>query len=330
MITGELGGGYALITLEKIISQRIKEEIMKKVILTTLALVLAVSTVLSVTGFALAQNERVPGEEAVAVRMGLVIRAPLVAKAGEPLRIQIVTRPGERPVPDAEVWAVNIDNNPSDVVLTADVASLSQCNAIRLGTTNDRGYIDPPPRIWEKGKYLLVAIKPNYAPGFAMMKITSRVPLTLRAPDTARVGQVVPMSVTDPSGQGVGRVAIFAIPLLSITQDGTISGDYDGWLKSAEAYAEMLENPSPTTDSSIMPEAYNEISRYFIGFTDRSGNISHRFSQAGPYLIIAAKCGYTPDFHIIKITRLQKETTEQAPMRLEKAEVSLKEFTLNK
>jgi len=98
---------------------------MKKVILTTLALVLAVSTVLSVTGFALAQNERVPGEEAVAVRMGLVIRAPLVAKAGEPLRIQIVTRPGERPVPDAEVWAVNIDNNPSDVVLTADVASLS-------------------------------------------------------------------------------------------------------------------------------------------------------------------------------------------------------------
>jgi len=162
-----------------------------------------------------------------------------------------------------------------------------------------------------------------------MMKITSRVPLTLRAPDTARVNQPVDMKVTDPDGQGVHRAAMFAIPLLSTTS-GAITGDYDLWLKSAEAYAEMLENPSPTTDSSIMPEAYNEISRYFIGFTDRSGNISHRFSQAGPYLIIAAKCGYTPDFHIIKITRLQKETTEQAPMRLEKAEVSLKEFTLNK
>ena len=430
---------------------------MKKVILTTLAIVLAVSTVLSITGFAMADNEPTP-DEAVAVRMGLVIHTPATAKVGEPIRIQIVTRPGERPVPRAEVWAVNIDKNPNDMSLTADAASLTQCNAILLGTTNDRGYVDPAPRIWERGKYILVAIKPNYAPGFSWMKITSRVPLTLRAPDsgrinqsinmkvmnpdgagvprvamfaiplfnaadnaagtgnydqqlrdaeayadiledpeaeaelkadtdaynramnmrryfigftdrngdfthrfsqpgpylliaakcgyvpdfhiikitgsqlhlrvqdTAKVGERVPMLVTDSSGQGVGQVALFAIPLLNTTQDGTITGDYERWLKYAEAYADSLENPSLQPDSSIGPEAYDQIRRYFIGFTDRHGNFTYSFQQAGPYLLIAAKCGYTPDFHIIKITKLEREkaTAELAPVRVEEANISFK------
>ncbi|MGD9118653.1 MAG: hypothetical protein PVJ08_08000, partial [Dehalococcoidia bacterium] len=79
---------------------------MKKIILTILALVLAAGTVLSITGFAMAESEPAP-EEAVAVRPGLTIHAPVSAKAGEPIRIQIVTRPGERPVPGAEVWAGN-------------------------------------------------------------------------------------------------------------------------------------------------------------------------------------------------------------------------------
>ena len=140
------------------------------------------------------------------------------------------------------------------------------------------------------------------------------------------MGERVPMLVTDSSGQGVGRVALFAIPLLTTTEDGSITTDYDRWLKYAEVYAEVLEDPTLQPDSSIAPEAYDQIRRYFIGFTDRSGNFTHVFQQPGPYLLIAAKCGYTPDFKLIRVVKLERETSTAAiaPTRIDKAEISYK------
>ena len=299
---------------------------MKKAILRTLAVVLAISTVLSAAGLAMAQNESVPAAEAVAIRAGLAIKAPTIARAGEPLEIQIVTRPGERPVSQAEVWAVDIDKN--EATLTADAASLIQCHGVLLGTTNDRGYVEPAPRIQERGKYILVAIKQGFDPGFAMIKITSEAALTLRAPDAGRVNQPVKMQVTDPAGQGVGRVAIFAIPLLSTSNDTSITRDYDLWLKYAEAYADTLESPTTTSQVDGGTEAWEQIRRYFIGLTDCSGYFEYRFTDAGPYLLIAAKCGYTPDFQIIKITSLQTVTPEKIiPAAVE--QVAINEATIS-
>lgn len=302
---------------------------MKKVILTTMAIVISLATVLSITGFAVAQTEPMP-EEVVVERIGLTINAPAVAKAGQPLRIQVVTNPGGRPVEGAEVWGVKIDSLATDTAVTSDIASISQGNGFLLGTTGDDGYITPPPQIGREGRYVLVAIKQPFSPGFTLMKITQRVPLTLRAPDSARVGQPVPMRVTDPDGQGVYRAAIFAVPLLSLTDASITNSNYQQLIKEAEAYAQMLERP--TADGSLPDdEIYDDntlnIRRYLIGFTDRNGDFSCRFPQAGPYLLIAAKCGYTPDFHIIKITKLEPLPAELAPMsvqEVEEATISLK------
>ena len=280
---------------------------MKKAILTTLAIVVALSTILSITGFAMAETETRP-VEVEAERPGLVIKTPAVVKAGELIRMQVVTRPGERPVPQAEVWAVNLNNLTNDTELAADVASLSRLNGFLLGTTNDRGYIDPPPQIMREGRYMLVAIKPNFAPGFAIIKVTSRVPLNLRAPDTARVGETITMAVTGPDGQGIPRAAMFAIPLANTTDGTTINSNYDQLLEDAEVYAEILEDPDAEAELRAEPRAYErimEMRRYFIGFTDRSGQLNHAFDKAGPHLLIAAKRGYIPDFHIIRVTGSQ-------------------------
>lgn len=279
---------------------------MKKVILTTLAIVVALSTVLSLTGFAMAETETRP-VEAEAVRPGLAIKAPAAVKAGEPIRIQIVTRPGERPVPQAEVWAVNLDSFTSDTTLSADIASLSQANGFLLGTTNERGYVEPPPQIMREGRYMLVAIKPDFAPGFAMMKVTSYLPLHLRAPDTARIGQTITMAVTGPDGQGIPRVAMFAVPLRN-SDSTTLNGSYGQLLEDAEAYAEITDNPDAEAELRAEPRAYErimEMRRYFIGWTDRNGQLNHAFNEAGPHLLIAAKRGYVPDFHIIQIIGTQ-------------------------
>jgi hypothetical protein len=280
---------------------------MKKTILTTLAIVVALATVLSITGLAMAETETRP-TDVEAVRLGLSIKAPAIAKAGEPIRMQVVTRPGERPVAQAEVWAVDLDNITTNTELAADVASLSQANGFLLGTTNDRGYVDPAPRIWREGRYLLVAIKTNFDPGFAFMKVTSRLPLHLRAPDTARTGETITMTVTEPDGQGVSRVVMFAIPLQN-TADGSITNsNYDQLLEDAEMYAEILDNPDAEAKLKADIQAYDRImnmKRYFIGFTDRNGQLNHAFDEAGPYLLIAAKRGYVPDFHVIRITGSQ-------------------------
>lgn len=281
---------------------------MKKAVLTTLAIVVALSTVLSITGFAMAETETNP-IEVEAQRLGLAINAPAVVKAGEPIRIQIVTRQGERPVPQAEVWAVNLDSFTNDAALTADTASLTQANGILLGTTNDRGYVDPTPRINREGNYMLVAIKPNFDPGFAMIKVTSRLPLNLRAPDTARVGQTITMTVTGTNGEGIPRAPIFAVPL-TITPENTLNNNRNNeLLEDAGAYADIIDDPDAEAELKASDlQAYNrimEMRRYFIGFTDRNGQLNNSFDKAGPYLLIAAKRGYITDFHLIKITGSQ-------------------------
>ena len=290
---------------------------MKKTMLTILAAVIALTTVLSITGFAMARTDPMTDEVTV-VNLGLVINAPASAKAGQPLKIQVLTRPG-RPVERAEVWAVNLGNPTNETTLTRDAASVVTTGVL-LGRTNERGYVDPAPRLWREGRYMLVAIKPNFDPGFFMMKIAPPQPLNLRAPDTARLGQIVPMSVTGPDGQGIPRVALFSIPLLNTTDSANPANDYSQLVKDAAAYAEILEDPAAEAELKADREAYDRIMkmrRYFIGFTDRNGEFKYRFPQAGPHLLIAAKWGYLPDFHLIKITRLQPEAAEAAPIKLE-------------
>ena len=285
---------------------------MKKVLLTTIATVIALTMVLSWAGLAMAESEPTL-KKAEAIRLGLAVQAPDSAKVGQPLKIRVVTRPGERPVYRVQVWAININDMISDVASTEDYASIAEKCGKLLGWTNRRGYVYPPPRIWRAGEYVLVAIKPHYIPGFARIKIVPPVPLTLTAPDSARVGQQVTMRVTEPCNKPVPRAAIFAIPLRNLTNDSNQTNTYDHLLSDAQLYAELVTNPEIEDELMADKETYNRITsirRYFIGFTDSCGKRTHRFWRAGPYLLIAAKCGYIPDFSLIRITRLKPEPIE--------------------
>lgn len=77
-------------------------------------------------------------------------------------------------------------------------------------------------------------------------------------------------------------------------------------------------------------ESQDQIRGYFPGFTDDSGNFEYRFKKAGVHLLIAAKCGYTPDFQIIKITGPEPATAERVnpvqveAVRIDEVKISLK------
>ena len=275
---------------------------MKKAVLTTMAIIISLATVLSITGFAMARTDPMP-EEVVIERIGLIIEAPATVKAGQSLRIRVLSNPEKEPVAGAEVWGINIYSLANDTALTSDVASLRRSNGFLLGSTGNNGYIVPPPQIYREGNYVLVAIEPRFAPGFTMMKVTQCLPLTLRAPDTAPVDHTVTMRVTDPDGQGVNHAAIYVIPLLSPVDTPSAYSDCDQLLRDAEAYVEILDDPE--AEIAADREAYERIIRmkgYLKGHTDSDGYFRYRFSQTGPHLLIAAKRGYVPDFQRIEIT----------------------------
>jgi len=280
---------------------------MKKILLATLASIIALAMMLPLASTALAQPE-LTLEEATAVKLGLAIQAPDSAKVGQPLKIRVVTRPGGRPVYRAQVWAININDIKNETADAEEYASLVEKCGYLLGWTNMRGYVAPPPRIWRAGKYVLVAIKPHFIPGFTKIKIEPRVPLTLRAPESAWIGQKVLMKVTEPVQKPVPRAAIFAIPLRNVVDEADQAEAYEQLLRDAQTYADLV------TDLEDDAEL-NNIRRYLIGFTDRNGELTHRFWRVGPHLLITAKCGYIPDFTIIRIKGLHPVPAEPFPIK---------------
>ena len=279
---------------------------MKKALLATLASVIALVMMLPLTSAAMAQPE-LPVKEATAIKLALAIQAPDSAKVGQPLIIRVVTRPGGRPVYKAQVWAININDIKTEDADTEEYAALAEKCGHLLGWTNARGYVDPPPRIGKAGKYVLIATKPHFVPGFTKIKIEPRVPLIIRAPETARVGQKVLMEVTEPDQKPVPTAAIFAIPLRNVVEEDKQSGGYDQLLREAQAYVDSVTDPEADAELNYMR-------RYLIGFTDQNGELTHRFWRVGPHLLIAAKCGYIPDFTIIRIKGLEPAQAEPFPI----------------
>jgi hypothetical protein len=300
-----------------------RRKVLKKVTLITIASVIALAMILPLASVAAAQSE-LATEAAPAVRLALDIQAPESAKVGQPLKIRVITRPGGRPVYRAGVWAININDITNVTSDSEDYAVLAEKCGRFLGWTNMRGYVDPLPRIWDAGRYILVAVKPHFVPGLAKIKIERLTPLTLKAPDSARVGQIVTLKVTEPVNKPVPRTALFAIPLRNMVDKADQTGAYDQLVKDAQAYAEQLgDAEAELTEDTENSAEINNIRCYFIGFTDQHGEKTHRFSRIGPHLLIAAKCGYIPDFKIIQIRGLQPISVKPLPMKVDPA-VSVK------
>jgi hypothetical protein len=269
---------------------------MKKV----LALVFTLLVTLVVFTIPVAAVQPVAGNEAaVAANMALAIKAPASAAIGEQVPIYVVERVGGAPVAQAGVWAVDV-NNAGDIPVTSNVAADEL--GIFLGWTDSTGLL--PYMFQETGRYLLVAVKDGYSPGFKWIKITPLKKMALKAPDLAQVGEEVVITAFEPdNGPVIAGAAIWA---LSLTND----------------------NVPPGTENNIVDVVKSQ--GFLLGYTNNLGQVSYKFQLAGRYLLMGLKDGYTPAFAKITIKE-GKELVVKAPetvQLLEKVPIRVLELSV--
>jgi hypothetical protein len=99
----------------------------------------------------------------------LAVDAPDAARVGQPVVVTVTLANSQRPVPQAAVYAVKVNDLASLTADAQDYAALVASSGQFLGMTNRNGQVRHC--FSEAGKYVLVAIKDGFVPGFAKISI---------------------------------------------------------------------------------------------------------------------------------------------------------------
>jgi len=242
----------------------------------------------------------------------LGIRAPQTAPVGEEVTITVFDRVTQEPVEGALVFALSpgaaealkeeiaLYRGDETVAATEiDYESLVRMYGELLDITDEDGEVRHT--FDRAGRYLLVAVKPHYLPGFAQITIKPMVKaLGIRAPRTAPVGEEVTITVFERgTGEPVEGAFVFAL-----------SRDNAEALKAEIA---TLREHSATDAADIDYKALADIYGEFIDITDENGEVHHAFDEAGWYLLLAVKLDYLPAFRPIHIGTVPTALVIRAP-----------------
>jgi hypothetical protein len=255
-----------------------------------------------------------PGFAPIAVRpmvKALGIKAPLDARVGEEVTITVYERGTEQPVENALVFAISpgaaealqaeITTLREDTTVNAtsiDYEALARRYGELIGITNEYGEIQ---HTFDKaGRYLLIAVKADYLPGFARINIWPTIKaLGIKAPATAQVGEVITITVFE---RGTGALVEAAGVWALSRENAEIVKEEVSRLQEETATVEDIDYES-------LVGIYGE----FIGWTNENGEVTHAFDEAGCYVLVAVKQGYFPAFRVIRIWTTPKALVIDAP-----------------
>jgi hypothetical protein len=252
---------------------------MKKVILITLALLLGVAAI----GFPVYAQTASEPEETVIARRSLTLKAPATGTTGEKLLMTVFDRLTGEKVPGAGVWAVNCDKAGEIGPVLSSSSAISEIG-IFLGKTDNNGELAQIFKL--EGFYLLVTFKDTYLPGFAWTDIKAVKQLAIKAPDATPAGELVTVMIYERnSGTPVPGAGVWALS------------------------PDLLSGASNTED--IVP--YLNTNGLFLGWTNNSGQVSHKFETPGRFILVTTKDSYLPGFKKMVITNDLKALVIRAP-----------------
>lgn len=303
---------------------------MKRIFLSVLSLVLATAMVVPGAAAVAAQPETEAVEVLPVARPSLVIRAPGAGDVGQPVTITVLAKHNYKPVAQAAVYALKTDelaitaDSNNYTTVAADYAALAKERGIFIGYTNNEGAVTH--RFSDTGRYILVAIKDGYVPGFSRIttKLAASKGLRIRIPSAAEVGEPVTITVVERySYEPVANAAVYARKIGEINVPEVISvvpSDVTDTMV-IKAVPSVAPNtmviravPSVPTDTMVIragtaPSADEvqyaveiEESGIFIGYTNNRGQVVHRFGKTGRYVLAALKDNYAPGIAKISIT----------------------------
>lgn len=239
-----------------------------------------------------------PGFSRIGIKPSLVralaIRAPKTSDVGQPVTIKVTERYTQKPTAEASVYAVKMEkiseivienDNTVDVARTEEYAALVKERGAYIGETGDDGIVTH--KFDEAGRYVLIAVKDGYVPGFARISITllQDKALAIRAPQTARINQPVTIKVVERRAHNpIADAGVYAVKLGDTDEIDVKSDNIIGAAAEAEEYVLLAKERGD-----------------FIGRTNDRGVVTHRFGEAGRYILVAVKDDHKPGFSKISI-----------------------------
>jgi hypothetical protein len=278
-----------------------------------IALFLVLVTAVTVAVPALAQDDATAATEN-ALRGALAIIAPWTVPAGREFTARVFLREDQEPFPGAGVWLIGADGaatlkdalselrqDQNQAAATADYESIIGAYGTFLGRTGDDGRVTCT--IDQAGRYILVAARNGYLPGFTCIGIRVTVKaLGIRAPQFARVGQPVTIGVFDRAARSpVEGAGVWAV----------------GRDNAAALQQDVANLRADTTTSADQKDYESVVSLYgtLLGRTGPDGKLTATFDTAGGYLLVAIKGGYIPGFAMLVVRDVPQPTvTPQSRM----------------
>lgn len=263
---------------------------MKRIIKALLLLLLPAALMLQAAAVSADQNNKLT--QPVVARPTLMIRTAAQITTKQPLNITIYSKYGRETIAGVFVYAVSMN----DVVIAADsdnyttllrrYEALAISSGVLIGTTGTDGKLTGS--LSQSGRYLLVASKGGFIPGFSRLTVTlsDRKALNIQSQGHAIAGQVTVIKVTERySYQPVSGVAVYAQQIIRTNPADT---------PSAVTYAEQVKS-----------------SGIFLGNTGNDSILKYTFSEVGHYVLVAILDGCTPGFGRIIISNEANNNKQQ-------------------
>ncbi|MCX6007989.1 MAG: hypothetical protein NTZ34_12125 [Chloroflexi bacterium] len=148
----------------------------------------------------------------------LMIKAPNIVEVSQPLTITVFSKRGHETIAGASVYALKT----SDLIVTADSMNyktlLSEYEATAkakgtlIGTTSENGTVTGA--LSETGRFMLVATKDGFMPGFTRLTVTlaPKKALNIKARGSIEINKPVTISVTERfKQQAVEGTSVYAM-----------------------------------------------------------------------------------------------------------------------
>ncbi len=282
---------------------------MKKKWKSITAILMALLILATAAAPAVAEIENDDGSINQSVVKALGVDAPRRSIVGNEVTITVFERGTQKPVSGAGVWAISPDKTSEfqsavaviDAEGTTDQDYETMCNLYGEFLGNTTGHGELQHIFDETGRYLLVATKNHYYPGFSHINIYEKPKaLGIRAPRVAYVDTDVTMTVfdrfTNDPIQGAGVWAFFR------ENAETFKG------KISSIRAEVKDTAIDYDYESLM-NIYGE----FLGRTNDEGQLTNEFEEIGKYVLVTWKPEYWPGFAQITIKEKRLALAIRAP-----------------
>jgi hypothetical protein len=277
-----------------------------------LALLIGITIALPASAPALADSSNVNAASFYKMR-ALLIKVDNPVIVSQPVTITVFSRHSHETIAGASVYAIRIGNRVgpagTDNYTTpaGEVEALMESDGALLGTSGSDGTLSAT--IPETGRFLLVATREGYIPGFARMQVKQKneedqkLRLILQAPASTPAGQQITIKVTaGNSGQAVDNATVSAIKINGILPP--IARPTPVPAENGTATQMVVSRQAPIMIDTEQEDALTGRlgkKEIVLGSSNSAGEVVYTFTDPGTYMLLVRKIGYLPGARRINV-----------------------------